>query len=308
MKRVEQQNTKYRKRIGGLENEMRNMRRIAATVKASEEAIITLPGIEAYGDTIPLYRVGGDHITWVDFNKRYDLDARIAEAIKKGRTDQAINLSFNKERGGILVIDAAGHNDTDKIVALALHQMFLLGVRYELRMHGEITRQLFEEINIRCYNSFFIDNYATMLYGEIHTNGTFRFISAGHPPPLVFSNEYDCFVRIPESRLVTLPVIGWLPNKEDIDKEKMQSNTGYKSVYCVNEINLMSPGDILFLYTDGITEHIRGKEPYYPVMLEQKVREVKHLHPKEMYHEIMQDISIFGERQDDMTLAMVKKI
>lgn len=308
MKSLEQQNIIYREKIRQLEKEMQNMRRITDTVKAPKEEIIALPGIDAYGDSLPLYRVGGDHITWVDFNKRYDLDARIAKAKKEGRINQANNLSSNKERGGILVIDAAGHSDTDKIVALVLHQMFLLGTRYELENHGEITRQLFEEINIRCYNSFFVDNYATMLYGEIHTNGTFRFISAGHPPPVVFSKEHDCFVRIPENRLITLPVIGWLPNKEDIDREKIQSIIGYKREYCVNEINLISTGDILFLYTDGITEHVRGEEPYYPLRFEQKVREVKHLPAIEMYHEIMYDISLFGERRDDVTLAIVKKI
>jgi serine phosphatase RsbU (regulator of sigma subunit) len=266
-----------------------------------------LPGIEVYGDTIPLCKVGGDHITWVDFNKRYNLDARIAKAIKEGRTKQAANLLCNKERSGILIIDAAGHSDSANVVALTLHQMLLLGVRYELRMHGEITKLLFEEINMRCYNSFSMSHHSTMIYGEIATNGKFRFILAGHPPPLVFSNEYNRFVEIPKDRLVTLPIIGLSPYKEDIDNDKTKKPIGYKKKYYVNEIDLMSPGDILFLYTDGITEHNHKEEFYYPKKMEQKVRETKHLHPKEMYNQIMYDINLFGKPEDDMTLVIVKK-
>ena len=37
-----------------------------------------LKGIDIYGETIPLDGlIGGDHIIYVDFKKRYDLEARI---------------------------------------------------------------------------------------------------------------------------------------------------------------------------------------------------------------------------------------
>jgi hypothetical protein len=37
---------------------------------------------------------------------------------------------------------------------------------------------------------------ATMLYGEVHPYGYFRFVDFGHPPPLAFSAEYRKFVEL----------------------------------------------------------------------------------------------------------------
>jgi hypothetical protein len=83
--------------------------------------------------------VGGDHVAWVDFDRRYDLDARIAEAEGSGREAVARNLRRLRSRAGVLVADAAGHRVTDALVAAMLHQAFLLGVNYELDLFGEVT-------------------------------------------------------------------------------------------------------------------------------------------------------------------------
>src|SRR3954452_9570703 len=47
-----------------------------------EGAIPHLPGIEMYGDSIPAGTVGGDLFEYINFQQRYDIDARIARALK----------------------------------------------------------------------------------------------------------------------------------------------------------------------------------------------------------------------------------
>src|SRR5690349_9171919 len=47
-----------------------------------EGAIPHLPGIEMYGDSIPAETVGGDLFEYINFAQRYDIDARIADALR----------------------------------------------------------------------------------------------------------------------------------------------------------------------------------------------------------------------------------
>src|SRR5271154_64655 len=47
-----------------------------------EGAIPHLSGIEMYGDSIPAGTVGGDLFEYINFQQRYDIDARIKRALK----------------------------------------------------------------------------------------------------------------------------------------------------------------------------------------------------------------------------------
>ena len=47
-----------------------------------EGAIPHLPGIEMYGNSIPAGTVGGDLFEYINFQQRYDIDARIGQALK----------------------------------------------------------------------------------------------------------------------------------------------------------------------------------------------------------------------------------
>ena len=47
-----------------------------------EGAIPQLPGIDMYGNSIPAGRVGGDLFEYINFQQRYNIDARITRALK----------------------------------------------------------------------------------------------------------------------------------------------------------------------------------------------------------------------------------
>ena len=47
-----------------------------------EGVIPQLPGIDMYGDSIPAETVGGDLFEYINFQQRYDIDARITNALR----------------------------------------------------------------------------------------------------------------------------------------------------------------------------------------------------------------------------------
>jgi hypothetical protein len=47
-----------------------------------EGAIPQLAGIDMYGNSIPAGTVGGDLFEYINFQQRYDIDGRIARALK----------------------------------------------------------------------------------------------------------------------------------------------------------------------------------------------------------------------------------
>ena len=62
--------------------EFRNFQEIANHILPRPEEIPILDGIDVYGGTVPLNGVsGGDHIIYIDFKKRFDLHARIQQAL-----------------------------------------------------------------------------------------------------------------------------------------------------------------------------------------------------------------------------------
>ena len=94
------------------------------------------------------------------------------------------------------MIDVSGHRVTDALLAAMLHQAFLLGAIYELDMFGRITRRLFENLNTRFYT---ILGRAQIRVDDLRRDfedARFRFLSAGQPPPAVFSNQHDRFMEV----------------------------------------------------------------------------------------------------------------
>jgi serine phosphatase RsbU (regulator of sigma subunit) len=296
------------RRLNHLTDELENFQEIAVQLKPESGEIPKLPGIDVFGATIPLVgAIGGDHIIYIDFKQRHDLDLRIAQAEKKGFPQIARKLEEIKQTAGVLVADVSGHRITDAVLAAMLHQAFLLGVLYELELSGTITTRLFENINNRFYRSSSVHKFVTMVYGEIHVSGTFRFISAGHPPPLVFSHEFDQFMEIHPDLLTSYPPIGTMPSETDPDRSREGSTLGYKGKYTVNELKLMMPGDILVLYTDGLREHGGERANYFPNKLEAKIREFKNESARRIFEEISRDLLAFAAPEDDVSCVLIKK-
>jgi len=188
-----------------------------------------------------------------------------------------------------------------------LHQAFLLGSLYELDMFGHITRRLFENLNMRFYHSSSRHKFMTMIYGEIAEDATFRFLSAAHPPPVVFSNYHERFMEVSQDLCTSFPPMGTLPSDDVIDRSTTESTLGFKERYRLNEWTLMGVGDILLLYTDGLLEHSMASEPYFPQHLEQTVRDVRRESAKGIFETIKRDVLNFAPPSDDISIVVIKR-
>ena len=105
--------------------ELRNFQEIAHWLMPERGEVPRLAGLDVWGSTRALRgAVGGDH----------DGQARIAEAEARGAATVVDELRRCSHRAGIAVLDAAGHQMTDALLAAMIHQAFLLGALYELEL------------------------------------------------------------------------------------------------------------------------------------------------------------------------------
>src|ERR1700756_737435 len=324
-----------------------------------EGTIPHVEGIEMHGNSIPAGTVGGDLFEYINFQQRYDIDARIQRALKRSKeyleplpagaaprnsVDDHVEWlksrpGYKPEMGteyraarsseqvrvaedlhelystaGVLVVDAEGHGIISAKIASTVHDTFHALMLAELDRRGRITPELFEKMNLRLAQSLTARNalgrsenesgreIATMLYGELRPNGHFRFVNFGHPPPLVFSAEYRKFMEIDKSRMVQFAALGLqIPDDHPDHTRYFSLHSRQRATSSdVAEITLMSPGDILFLYTDGVYD---GSDAQDRAKLEAVLREHCLLSAKDICNALLE----FAVRKDDYLLQTGKE-
>ena len=337
-----------------------------------EGSIPHLARTDMYGDSIPAGSVGGDLFEYINFQQRYNIDARIASAVRlsaeyleplpgghiprnlvddhvkwlglranpagvreaeyrRAKSSEQLRVADNLRElyttAGVLLVDAQGHGIISAKIASTVHDTFHALMLSELDQYGKTTPELFENINLRLAQSVTARNalgrdaqdhsreIATMIYGEIRPEGHFRFVNFGSPPPLVFSAEYGRFMPMNTDQLVQFPALGLEIPEDHPDRNKYLSTVVRQrqiNSSNIGEITLMSPGDILFLYSDGVYD---GNDEQDRLRLEGIVRNLKDRGAKEICTAILdyaleQDryIQQLGEqdRIDDKTAFIIK--
>lgn len=318
-----------------------------------EGAIPHIPGIEMFGNSIPAEIVGGDLFEYINFQQRYDIDARIQRAQRlaeefleplppgvllrnlvddqvqwlkttpgfKPEMEREYRFARSSEQvrvaeelqdlystAGVLLVDAQGHGIIAAKIASTVHDTFQALMLTELDRYGRATPMLLDNINLRLAQSVTARNalgiiekesareIATMIYGEVRPGGHFRFANFGHPPPLVFSAEYRKFMNINDSRMVQFLSLGLQVPADHPDRKKYYSLTFRQTevdASDLGEITLMSPGDILVLYTDGVYD---GSDKQERELLEAIMRE----HYRQPARDICNALLDHAIKQDDV--------
>jgi serine phosphatase RsbU (regulator of sigma subunit) len=155
-----------------------------------------------------------------------------------------------------------------------------------------------------------------MLYGEIRPGGHFRFVNFGHPPPLVFSAEFGKFMEIDKARMAQFLALGLEIPEDHPDRNKyfsMALRTRQINSSDVAEITLMSPGDILFLYTDGVYD---GSDEQDRLRIERVIRDRNNEPARDICNAIL-DYAVKQDEQlqqndetdriDDKTVVIIKR-
>jgi serine phosphatase RsbU (regulator of sigma subunit) len=298
-------------------------RRIARALQLSKEYLQPL----ADGHT-PRNMVD-EHVHWLQ-SRSNPSDVSEAE-YRRSKSSERLRVADNLQTlymtAGVLLVDAQGHEIISAKIASTVHDTFHALMLTELDRHGKTTPELFENINLRLAQSVTARNalgldlndhsreIATMIYGEICPDGRFRFVNFGSPPPVVFSAEFGCFVPMNTDQLVQFPALGLEIPEDNPDRNKYYSvalRQRQINSSDVGQITLMSPGDIIFLYSDGVYD---GSDKEARAALERIVRDHKHRPAKDICNAILdyaleQDdyLKRIGEadRIDDKTAFIIK--
>lgn len=188
----------------------------------------------------------------------------------------------------IVIADVSGHN-VGAALLMAEARTFIKSNYSNIDNCGDMLSAL---------NTFFYEDltlselFITMFYMNLNTEtGVLTYSNAGHPPTMLLRNNGERCEQLDGEGLI-------LGIKPQVDFEVQQTT--------------IAPGDVLFLYTDGITEaESMDGEFYGDSRLCSTLRSVRNLEPREIIDHVLNSGLEFSDREsfnDDISLVALKYI
>ena len=194
-------------------------------------------------------------------------------------------IDLGGDRVGLLIADVCG-----KGVAAALLMSNLQSKVRQLAPAAQSPRQLVIDLNRATISVFTEGRFVTLIYGVLD-RGTmeFSYCSAGHMPPLVCRAAGEV-AELPQGGIPVglLPEFGWQEHKTPL-----------------------AGGDVLFMYTDGLSEAGRKKtgELYGDDRIKAYVAANRHKAPGDLNVDIVREAQQFSGSEhlsDDITLLTLR--
>jgi sigma-B regulation protein RsbU (phosphoserine phosphatase) len=189
-------------------------------------------------------------------------------------------------RTGLVIADVSG-----KGIPAALIMATFRAYLHALLGNDFALRAVFTRLNNLLIESTEDRHFVTAFYGELDNEGRRMFyLNAGHNPPLLI--RHGQATKLLSTGGVPLGVLVKATYSEDI-------------VY-------FSPGDVLVLYTDGVTEAENGfGDPYGLHRLEKVIRRNLDVSAHDLCQVVVDDVRDYASpdaRTDDLTLMMVRAL
>ena len=198
-------------------------------------------------------------------------------------------LSLPDDRVGIFIGDVMGHGFHSAMIAAMTKSCIQTQIRFDASV-PEVMKAV-KRVTEEDAQAFI---YMTCCYVIIHQDNRFEFANAGHPAMLLFRAKSKEFIEL-ESQFPPVGIA--LPSENSI--------TQYHSTEARWE-----PGDLLVLYSDGITETLNEDiEMYGLERLKNLLSDKRHLPVKEIRKEILSDLEVYQQDEsphDDITLVIAK--
>ncbi|HZE19744.1 MAG TPA: GAF domain-containing SpoIIE family protein phosphatase, partial [Candidatus Angelobacter sp.] len=187
---------------------------------------------------------------------------------------------------GIVVADVSGKGIPAALIMAAFRASLIAEVR-----NNYAIRTIFAKVNKLLWESVEVDRFVTAIYGVLDINARrYTYVNAGHNPGLLYRSATGTF----DSLDSTGPLLGTLETASFKEKQA--------------EIR---PGDILALYTDGITESMNEvQELFGEDRLKDVIRSRKEGSAAEIVRGVRETVGAYsgGEPSDDLTLVIVKGV
>jgi sigma-B regulation protein RsbU (phosphoserine phosphatase) len=195
-------------------------------------------------------------------------------------------IPLSPEIFDLAIADASGHGLP---AALQVRDVYV-GLRMGLARDFKLVRTM-ERLAAIINRSKLTSKFVSLFVAELESNGNLVYVNAGHVPPFVLKRDGKLlFLR--EGGMVMGPL------------EKVSYVRGFVH---------LEPGDVLVMYTDGITEcfHHRTGEEFGIERLVRLVRRHRHKPAKEIVRLVFDATRSFaGEPSpsDDQTLVVVRRL
>jgi len=195
---------------------------------------------------------------------------------------------------GVLIADVSG-----KGTSAALYMAELKGLMLSLSQIYTSPRQLLMEVNRIISENLDTRSFITMTYGVLDlAKGVMTFARAGHTPLVYFRGDGaggPVRVLVPSGIVVGLRIPGATEKfAELLEEERIE----------------LHQGDVLALYTDGITEAMdAGSDLFGDARLGRLISEHGHLETADLRERILREIESFvggADQHDDMTMILIK--
>jgi sigma-B regulation protein RsbU (phosphoserine phosphatase) len=190
---------------------------------------------------------------------------------------------FDERVLGIAVGDASGHGLPAALMARDVITGLRMGAEREMKISG-VVRKLNHVIN----RSFLSTRFVSLIYGELEQNGTFVYVNAGHPPPLL----------IKENGIVELEVGGTILGPV--------ADIAYKRGFA-----FLDPGDTLVFFTDGIVERADPNgEHFGKERLKEYMNGMRNEPAETIVEQLFATLLVYGKGdkwRDDATAVVVKR-
>lgn len=209
-------------------------------------------------------------------------DSRAAEVVGGDFYDF---IPLSPEIFDLAIADASGHGLP---AALQVRDVYV-GLRMGLARDFKLVRTV-ERLATIINRSKLVSKFVSLFVGELESNGNLVYVNAGHVPPFLLKKD---------GKLLFLREGGMVLGPSD------------KASYVRGFVRL-EPGDVLVMYTDGITEclHHRTGEEFGLERLVRLVRRHRHEPARDIVKTIFDATASFsgqGTPSDDQTVVVVKR-
>jgi sigma-B regulation protein RsbU (phosphoserine phosphatase) len=219
---------------------------------------------------------------------KYDIyGVSVPDRIVGGDFFDYLQLDDDAERLGVVIGDATSKGMSAAVEALYLSGALRMGFEYQTKISLLLSR-----VNKLLHKTFSEEHFVSLFYAEITDDrtGLLIYANCGHNTPMLLrAGERD-----PLLLEATGQMLGPFP----------ESTFKTESV-------LMKKGDLLLLYTDGITEATNEQGEFYgEERLLNQLRNCRDMTPKEMTQRMLQEVQLFnstGTNSDDKTIVVLKR-
>ncbi|HWC19956.1 MAG TPA: SpoIIE family protein phosphatase [Terriglobales bacterium] len=215
--------------------------------------------------------------------KTLDYDGLCVQARSVGG-DYYDFLNLGRDRLGIIIGDISGKG----IAAALLMANFQANLRSQSAVAADQPERFLQSVNQLFYSNSVDSSYATVFFAEYDdTACRLRYANCGHYSALLL--RFDNSLERLDS---TCTVLGLFPQWT-----------------CSIAERRLSSGDVLVLYTDGVTESVNeAGEEFGEYRLLETIKRKRELDARSIIHATVNEVRKFSphEQQDDITLIVAK--